>query len=233
MTSGVDSIYDIDANKDIVFNVSFNYDSLVVVIDPLGVSLTTQEDDIIAEKYSYKIEDGQLEIPVGTVINPEEYILEISGVVQTPYLAYEILSSGERKINFTEPPRRLLSEENDPNTDDDDIFVGRQFIGLLYQRSDPTGSGGTTKNYQFDDISQNIIQIKENLDNFIVGDNISRSDGLSIATIVDKKSTTTKIIAESQFVNASFAPNDTGTITVNSLKIYLREIDFNLMEDLD
>ena len=36
MTSGVDSIYDIDANKDIVFNVSFNYDSLVVVIDPLS-----------------------------------------------------------------------------------------------------------------------------------------------------------------------------------------------------
>ena len=74
------------------------------------------------------------EIPVGTVIIPEEYILEISGVVQTPYLAYEILSSGERKINFTEPPRRFLSEENDPNTDDDDIFVGRQFIGLLYQK---------------------------------------------------------------------------------------------------
>lgn len=218
MTSGVDSIYDIDANKDIVFNVSFNYDSLVVVIDSLGVALTTQEDDIIAEKYSYKINDGQLEIPVGTVINPEEYILEIAGVVQTPYLVYEILSSGERKINFTEPPRRFLSEENDPNTDDDDIFVGRQFIGLLYQRSDPTGSGGTTKNYQFDDISQNIIHIKENLDNFMVGDNISRSDGLSFATIIDKKSISTKIIAESQFVNATFAPNDTGTITVNSLK---------------
>ena len=63
-------------------------------------------------------------------------------------------------------------EENNPNIDDDDIFVGRQFIGLLYQRSDPTGSGGTTKNYQFDDISQNIIHIKENLDNFMVGDTI-------------------------------------------------------------
>ena len=108
MTSGVDAIYDIDANKDIVFTTSFNYDSLVVVIDSLGVALTTQEDDIIGEKYSYKIDDGQLEIPVGTVINPEEYISEIAGVVQTPYLVYEILSSGERKINFTEPPRRFL-----------------------------------------------------------------------------------------------------------------------------
>ena len=218
MTSGTDFIYDIDTNKDIVFTESFNYDSLVVIIDPLGVSLNTQENNLAGEQYFYKIEDGQLDIPVGTVINPEEYILDIAGVVQTPYLAYEIKTSGERKINFTEPPRRVLVKENNPNIDTDDVYVGKQFIGLLYQRSDPTGSGGTTKNYQFDDISQNIIHIKENLDNFNIGDSISRNDAESFASIFRKNSTITKVISQSSTVNASFAPTNTQIIPINSLK---------------
>ena len=218
MTSGTDFIYDIDTNKDIVFTESFNYDSLVVIIDPLGVSLNTQENNLAGEQYFYKIEDGQLVIPVGTVINPEEYILDIAGVVQTPYLAYEIKTSGERKINFTEPPRRVLVEENNSNIDTDDVYVGKQFIGLLYQRSDPTGSGGTTKNYQFDDISQNIIHIKENLDNFNIGDTISRDDAESFASIFRKNSTITKVISQSSIVNASFAPTNTQIIPINVLK---------------
>lgn len=218
MTSGTDFIYDVNTNKDIIFTISFDYDSLIVIIDPLGVSLNTQENNLSAEQYFYKIEDGQLDIPVGTIINPEEYILDIAGVVQTPYLAYNIKTSGERKINFTEPPRRLLAEENNPNIDTDDVYVGKQFIGLLYQRSDPTGSGGTTKNYQFDDISQNIIHIKENLDNFNIGDTISRDDAASFALIRGKNSTITKVISQSSIVNASFAPTNTEIITINSLK---------------
>ena len=166
--------YDINVSNDIEFNYSFSYDSLIVVIDPLGVSLETSTHNIIGQLYTYKIEDGQIEIPAGYVIDENNYILDIAGVVQTPIVAYTAITSGVRKINFFEPPQRYIGP---------DITVGRQFIGLLYQRQDPTGVLGTTPNYQFDDISKNKIHVKESTIGFIVGDYVSNST--SSARIVD------------------------------------------------
>ena len=219
MTSGTGSIYDIDVNKNIIFTVSFNYDSLIVIIDSKGVSLPTQEDDITAEKYSYKIEDGQVDIPVGMVMNAKEYIVDIAGVVQTPNIVYTVNFSGQRKINFTEPPERILVEENDPNINTDDVFVGRQFVGLLYQRSDPSGTlTSDPRNYQFDDISQNIIHVRENLDNFIIGDVISKNNDESFALITNKKTVVTKVETQNAFVNSNFLDGNTGTLILNTIK---------------
>ena len=79
--------YEIDSSKDIVFDYSFSYDNLIIMIDPLGVSLETSTHGIINNQYSYKIEDGQLVIPTGTVINSKEYLVDIAGVIQTPDIA--------------------------------------------------------------------------------------------------------------------------------------------------
>ena len=49
--------YEIDGSKDIVFDYGFTYDNLVIMIDPLGVSLETSTHGIINNQYSYKIED--------------------------------------------------------------------------------------------------------------------------------------------------------------------------------
>lgn len=210
-------VYDIDANKDLIFNENFNYFTLMVFIDPLGVSLTTQTDDIVEEKYIYKINDGQEEIPEGFVIDSGSYILDISGVVQSPNIVYETISSGVRKINFTEPPAKVITSEDNPATPENEFSsVGRQFVGLLYQRSDPEGNT-STPNYQFDDISQNIIHVKENIDNFVIGDNIIRDDELSFGVISRKNSKITKIIAQSA-QSGVIAPAASFTITINSLR---------------
>lgn len=166
--------YELDGNNDLVFNYNFTYDTIIVIIDPLGVSLSTSTHNIISRQYNYKIEDGQTEIPAGYSIGTNDYILDISGVVQAPDISYNTITSGVRKINFTEPPQRYVSPDN---------TVGRQFIGLLYQRSDPTGQLGTTPNYQFDDISKNILHVKEATTGFIVGDYINTPTSSSV--IVD------------------------------------------------
>jgi hypothetical protein len=166
--------YQLDGNNDLIFNYNFTYESIIVMIDPLGVSLDSSTHNIISQQYNYKIEDGQVEIPVGYSIGSNDYILDISGVVQTPDISYNTITSGVRKINFTEPPQRYIGPDNS---------VGRQFIGLLYQRSDPTGQTGTTPNYQFDDVSKNILHVKEATTGFIVGDYINTST--SSSRIVD------------------------------------------------
>jgi hypothetical protein len=155
------SLYSLDANNDIEFNINFSCDSILVIIDPLGVSLETSTHNIIEELYTYKIEDGQLEVPLGYQISSADYMVDIAGVVQTPVISYTTSTSGVRKINFFEPPQRYVGP---------DSIVGRQFVGLLYQRLDATGDLGTTPNYQFDDVSQNIISVKEDPSQFIVGD---------------------------------------------------------------
>jgi len=166
------SLYSLDVSNNVVFNISFNYDSLIVIIDPLGVSLETRDHNIIEELYSYKIDDGQLVIPAGYSINAKSYMVDVAGVVQTPNVAYATVTSGVRKINFFEPPQRYTTG---------DITVGRQFIGLLYQRLDPTGVN-STPNYQFDDVSKNIINVKTNPSEFIVGDYVNTpvSSGLLV-----------------------------------------------------
>ena len=168
------SLYDLDANNDIEFNINFSCDTILVIIDPLGVSLETSTHNIIEELYTYKIDDGQLEIPLGYQISAGDYMVDIAGVVQTPGISYTTSTSGVRKINFFEPPQRYVGP---------DSIVGRQFVGLLYQRLDPKGDLGTTPNYQFDDVSQNIISIKENPSEFIVGDFVNTPT--SSAVIVD------------------------------------------------
>lgn len=188
--------YNLDGNNDIEFNYNFSYDSLIVIIDPLGVSLESSTHNIIGQLYTYKIEDGQIEIPAGYTIGENDYILDIAGVVQTPIVAYTALTSGVRKINFSEPPQRYIGP---------DITVGRQFIGLLYQRQDPTGALGTTPNYQFDDISKNIIHVKESTTGFIIGDYINTAT--SSARIVDIVNNVNRKVVTTGF---------TGSVTTNS-----------------
>ena len=167
--------YEIDGSKDIVFDYGFSYDSLIVMIDPLGVSLESSTHGIINNQYAYKIDDGQLVIPTGTVINSKEYLVDIAGVVQTPDIAYKTITSGVRKINFFEAPQRFVGP---------DLTVGRQFVGLLYRRrgiGDQTTINGQSitppdpLNYQFDDVSKNVIMVKENPVNFVVGDYVVTS----------------------------------------------------------
>lgn len=168
------SLYSLDSNNDLEFNINFSCDNILVVIDPLGVSLETSTHNIIDELYVYKIEDGQLEVPLGYQISPADYMVDIAGVLQTPGISYTTSTSGVRKINFFEPPQRYVGP---------DSIVGRQFVGLLYQRLDAKGDLGTTPNYQFNDVSQNIISVKENPSQFIVGDFINTP--VSSAVIVD------------------------------------------------
>ena len=200
--------YDIDANKDIIFqDYGFSYDSLIIVIDPLGVSLEEQEEVLLTTKYDYKVNDGQLVIPVGFTLNPEDYFVEIAGIAQTPYIVYDTVTSGIRKINFFEPPQRYVGP---------DRTVGRQFIGLLYQRSDADGSLGTTQNYQFDDVSKNIIHTNEPIDNFIIGDFLINSNELASAIITDKNTAATRVIIETGHSGA-VASAATFDIVVNDL----------------
>ena len=167
--------YEIDGSKDIVFDYSFSHDNLIVMIDPLGVSLETSTHGIINNQYSYKIEDGQLVIPTGTVINSKEYLVDIAGVIQTPDIAYKTITSGVRKINFFEAPQRYVNP---------DSIVGRQFVGLLYRRrgiGDQTTINGQAitppnpTNYQFDDVSKNVVMVKQDPIDFVVGDYVVTS----------------------------------------------------------
>ena len=167
--------YEIDGSKDIVFDYGFSYDSLIIMIDPLGVSLESSTHGLINNQYTYKIDDGQLVIPTGTVINSKEYLVDIAGVVQTPDIAYKTITSGVRKINFFEAPQRFVGP---------DLTVGRQFVGLLYRRrgvGDQTTINGQSIaapdpiNYQFDDVSKNVIMVKEDPVDFVVGDYIVTS----------------------------------------------------------
>jgi hypothetical protein len=199
--------YEIDSNNDLVFDYSFTYDTLIVVIDPLGVSLEEKTHSLLGTKYNYKVEDGQLVIPAGFSINPEDYFIEIAGITQTPYIVYETLTSGIRKINFFEPPQRYVGP---------DRSVGRQFIGLLYQRSDADGSLGTTQNYQFDDVSKNVIHTKEPIDNFVVGDFVINSNELVDAVIVDKNTAISRVVIETGHTG-SVAAAGTFDIVVNDL----------------
>ena len=199
--------YDLDSNKDLIFAYDFNYDSLIVVIDPLGVSLEEKQHVLLNTKYDYKVEDGQVIIPTGISINPEDYFIEIAGIHQTPYIVYDTITSGVRKINFFEPPQRYVGP---------DRTVGRQFIGLLYQRSDADGTLGTTPNYQFDDVSKNIIHTKEPIDKFVIGDFIINSNELVSSTIVNKNTATTRVTIETGNTS-TVAPAGTFDITVNSL----------------
>ena len=199
--------FEIDGSNDLVFDYGFAYDSLIVIIDPLGVSLEEQEEVLLSTKYDYKVNDGQLVIPVGFTINAEDYFVEIAGIVQTPYIVYDTVTSGIRKINFFEPPQRYVGP---------DLDVGRQFIGLLYQRSDADGSLGTTQNYQFDDISKNIIHTKEPIDNFIIGDFIVNSNELVSSIITDKNTSEVRVIIETGHSGA-VAAGATFDIVVNSL----------------
>jgi hypothetical protein len=202
------SDYDIDlSNNNLIFNYGFTYDTLIIIIDPLGVSLEEQSTVLLNTKYDYKVNDGQLIIPAGLVIKPEDYFIEIAGVVQTPNIVYETVTSGIRKINFFEPPQRYVGADN---------TVGRQFIGLLYQRSDADGSLGTTPNYQFDDISKNIIHTKEPIDNFIVGDFVIHSNELVNSRIVSKNTETTRVNVETGNTS-TVAAAGTFDIVVNSI----------------
>ena len=194
-------------NKNIRFNYGFSYDSLVVMIDPLGVSLEEQEQILLTTKYDYKVNDGQLVIPVGFTLNPEDYFVEIAGIAQSPYIVYDTVTSGVRKINFFEPPQRYIGP---------DRTVGRQFIGLLYQRSDADGSAGTTQNYQFDDISKNIIHTKEPIDDFIIGDFVVNDNELASAVITDKDTAATRVIVATGHSGA-VAASATFNIVVNDL----------------
>ena len=200
--------YEVDASKDIVFDYGFSYESLVVMIDPLGVSLETSTHGIINNQYSYKIEDGQLVIPTGTVINSKEYLVDIAGVVQTPDIAYKTITSGVRKINFFEAPQRFVGSDN---------TVGRQFVGILYRRrgiGDQTIINGQSitppdpKNYQFDDVSKNVVMVKQDPIDFVVGDYVvtSTSSG-RIARVVreaNRKIVNTGLVSTVVANNATF-----------------------------
>ena len=200
--------YEINGNKDIVFDYSFSHDNLIVMIDPLGVSLETSTHGIINNQYSYKIEDGQLVIPTGTVINSKEYLVDIAGVVQTPDIAYKTITSGVRKINFFEAPQRYVNP---------DSIVGRQFVGLLYRRrgiGDQTTINGQAitppnpTNYQFDDVSKNVVMVKQDPIDFVVGDYVvtSTSSG-RIARVVretNRKVVNTGIVSTTVANGATF-----------------------------
>jgi hypothetical protein len=203
------SDYTIDpVTNNLIFNYGFNYDTLIIIIDPDGVSLEEQSQVLIDTKYDYKVNDGQLVIPAGLVLKPEDYFIEIAGIVQSPYIVYETVTSGLRKINFFEPPQRYVGPDN---------TVGRQFVGLLYQRSDADGSLGTTPNYQFDDISKNIIHSKEPIDNFIIGDFVINSNELVNSRIVDKNTVNTRVIIEVGIAEQDLAVGGTIDIVLNSL----------------
>lgn len=197
--------YSLDANNDIIFTYNITYNSLSVVIDPLGVSLETSTHNIISNQFVYKIEDGQIDIPVGYTISPADYIVDISGVCQTPYVSYSTTTSGVRKINFTEPPQKYI---------DPDRIVGRQFVGLLYQRQDATGALGTTPNYQFDDISKNIINVKESLNDFVIGDYVVTAN--TSAKIVDAVDEVQRKIIDTGF-SGTVTSNATFTIILSDI----------------
>ena len=206
--------YGLDVNKDIIFNYGFNYDTLIVLIDGNGVSLNESTHGISGTNYVYKIEDGQLEIPTGFVINPEQYVIDIAGIVQTPHVVYETNSSGVRKIRFFEPPSRYIIED----ASSDRSEIGRQFIGFLYTRLDPEGNT-TTPNYQFDDVSISKIHVKEGFDNFVTGDFINTSTS---SAIIKRKIENTTIKSISLGFTGSLAVGATANITLSSsLKVFV------------
>ena len=201
--------YDLDSSFDIIFNYDFSYDSLQVVVDSQGVSLNELSHLLSTTKYDYKIEDGQLEIPTGYTIKPEQYLVDISGVVQTPHVVYDTSTSGIRKIRFSEAPERYIFSD----VLGDRSEVGRQFIGLLYTRNDPTGVS-TTPNYQFEDVSQNLLHVAANPENFVVGDYITTST--SSAVIADKVTTTSRLLVTNGVTNTAITAGSTFDITVTS-----------------
>jgi hypothetical protein len=197
--------YNLDASNNVIFNYSFNYESLVIFIDAKGVSVETLSHNLLPQLYVYKIEDGQTDIPVGTVLDSNKYILDINGVVQTPFVSYVAGASGVRKINFTEPPQKYVKP---------DLTVGRQFLALLYQRQDVDGTNGSTPNYQFDDISKNRIFVKNPVTNIIVGDYITNDTSQSI--VVDKIDVRVRKVTLST-VSATVTANSTFTLVVNEI----------------
>jgi hypothetical protein len=202
------SDYSLDANNDIIFNFNFSYDSLIVCIDNLGVSLESSTHNVVSSLYRYKINDGQVDIPIGFVVSPNQYMVDIAGVTQTPEVSYNTITSGTRKINFFEPPQRYVGPDN---------ITGKQFIGLLYQRKDADGSLGTVPNYQFDDVSKNVINIKNNVQDFVVDDAIiiDRGNGeRSSGIIVDAPSYTIRKIVETGY--SSSLPNNSSFTIVTS-----------------
>ena len=206
--------YELDTNKDILFNYGFNYDTLIVLIDINGASLSELSHGINGTKYVYKIEDGQLEIPPGFVIKPEQYVVDISGIVQSPHIVYNTRSSGARKIRFFEPPFRYIL----PNVASDRTEIGRQFIGFLYERLDPEGNT-TTPNYQFDDVSISKIHVKEEFDNFVTGDYINTATS---SAVIERKDENVIIKSISLGSSGSLASGATTDITISStLKVYV------------
>jgi hypothetical protein len=202
------SDYELSAGNNIVFSESFNYDSVIIAIDPNGVSLSTVTETLIPSQFTYKILDGQNIIPEGIVISPESYVLDIAGVVQSPYLAYTTEVSGVRKINFREPPKKVNTERGD---------VGKQFVGLLYRRLDPTQTG-TVRNYQFDDISINLLHVKQSPNLFTVGDFIIRDDNLVSSVISNKNTDFTRVTVLNGIPSTLVANNSTFTIITNSIE---------------
>jgi len=199
------SDYELDSNNNVVFNYGFTYDSLSVCIDSLGVSLDSSTHVLIENLYRYKIEDGSTEIPAGFSLNPEDYIVDIAGIIQTPFIAYSSATSGVRQILFNEPPQRYV---------DPDRVSGRQFIGLLYQREDAAGVT-STPNFQFDDVSRNIIHLKDNPQDFIIGDYVNTST--SSAAIVEKSVSTNRKVVETGY-SGSVASSATFDIIVSDIK---------------
>jgi hypothetical protein len=206
--------YGLDTNKDILFNYGFNYDTLIVIIDINGASLAELSHGINGTKYVYKIEDGQLEIPTGFEIKPEQYLVDISGVVQSPHIVYNTRSSGVRKIRFFEPPSRYIL----PDVASDRSEIGRQFIGFLYERLDPEGNT-TTPNYQFDDVSISKVHVKEGFDNFVTGDYINTATS---SAVIKRKEENVVIKSISLGFSGSLASGATTNITISStLKVYV------------
>lgn len=202
------SDFELDGSNNLVFNYSFSYDSLIVFIDHLGVSLDTSYHNIVQQLYNYKIEDGQSDIPVGITIDTNQYILDINGVVQTPFVSYTAGASGVRKINFSEPPQKYVKG---------DIEVGRQFVALLYQRQDVTGSLGSTPNYQFDDISKNRIFVKNVISDLVVGDYIidpTNDSSAVIDKIIDRR---LRRVVLSTISQSNLTTNSTFTVPLNEV----------------
>ena len=99
--------YELDGSKDLVFDYSFNYDTLIVLIDSNGVSLNESTHGISATNYVYKIEDGQLEIPTGFKFYQNSMLL-ILQVLYKPHVVYDTRSSGIRKTVFELPSRFII-----------------------------------------------------------------------------------------------------------------------------
>jgi hypothetical protein len=204
------SDYSLDGSNDIIFNFNFSYDSLIVCIDNLGVSLESSTHNVVPSLYRYKINDGQVDIPVGFTVSPNQYMVDIAGVTQTPIVSYKTITSGLRKINFFEPPQRYVGPDN---------TTGRQFVGLLYQREDADGSLGTVPNYQFDDVSKNIVNVKSNIEDFFVGDFviIDRGNGnRSSATIADGTTEIIRKIIQTGY-NSSLTSNSSFSIVITDV----------------